>query len=175
VLPAVGVIFGIGAISAAMTTSNGGWWQAGGFAGAISVVGLWGATELGPPTPEPSSGANQPATEAGLRQKILRKLLLLPELDDAEYLPVQRGMFDMAAFTPSLLTAALAADELGRPGVAVLLWGVLLLPAVLIMTVRKHEVRLLNSYRDQNMWLSLNKSKLKTLAAQNEFGPDDWY
>jgi len=174
ILPATIAIVVLGTVSAAMATSNNRWWQLGGFAGSVAVLCLWGATEMGPPTPEQSNSSDKPYREPTLRQRVLRRLSL-PGRDEAQYLPIQRGTFDLAAFTPSLLVAGLAAHEQSRSAAAVLLWALLLLPAVIVMAMRKHEIRLLNAYQDQLLWLTLNEQKIKEVADRNGLGPNDWY
>lgn len=91
--------------------------------------------------------------------------------DQPQFSPFQRTLIDLAIFVPFLVGASIADAHLGRPPTAVLAWAVFVVPATTIMTIRKHESRLLGAYRHQLAWLMLNEVKIKeVLEGRAGFG-----
>lgn len=118
-------------------------------------VVLWGMADMGPPPRESS--------KFELRFSILAKLGV-ERTADSQLTPAQRTALDVALFGPALVGAAVAAQQQGRPPEAVFLWMALALTATVIMAVRKHEIRWLNSLRDQLTWLTINSNNIADLG-----------
>lgn len=144
-----------------------------GLGAAVGSLFIWGMTELGPPVPQDGVGQARPTNARFGSREATMAVLRLPAKPRPQYWPLQRGLLDLAAFTPPLAAAAAAAAAAGRPPVAVLLWGLPAVSATLIMSVRKHEERLITNYRDQNAWLELNRAKLATLSPAH-LSTDTW-
>jgi hypothetical protein len=126
-------------------------------AGLLMCTGaatLWLMAELGPPSPK---------DRLSLRGRCLRRLKIKPRAG-TQLTPAQRTLLDVALFAPALVAAAAAAQQQGRTIAAVMLWGLICVPATTIMAVRKHEIRLINSYDDQVAWLLLNTNNIDDLA-----------
>ncbi|MFP4554996.1 MAG: hypothetical protein ACLFRT_14205, partial [Actinomycetota bacterium] len=83
--------------------------------------------------------------------------------DRPQFTSVQRTFLDIAVFGPFLVGASAAGALLGRSPSAVLAWGILIAPATLIMTNRKHEERLLGAYRHQVAWVHLHEAKIREI------------
>lgn len=126
-------------------------WRATGLLVCVAATLLWLALELGPPP--------MTVERHQFRFRLLR-LLAVPASAETQLTPAQRTLADLSLLTPTLMGGAVAAQEQGRSPVAVLLWGLLAVVSVTIMSVRKHEIRLINSLRDQEAWLMVNINNL---------------
>jgi hypothetical protein len=124
---------------------------------------LWYWIEIGPP----KDGS------LARRAKTLRRL----GCDDSthpQYTPGQRTRSDLAVYLPALIAASHAGVYLDRPDGAVIAWALLIIPATIIMTARKHESRILSSYRTQRTWLLLHEDKIReVLESKAGFGEID--
>lgn len=139
-----------------------------GLALLVCAFSLWLMIELGPPG---TVGRGNKARPSGpVRGRVLGAIRLRPA-SRTQYTQLQRGMVDVALLVGPLLAAARSAENLGRDATTVLLWAALALPASLVMSIRKHEQRLLAAYRDQVNWLDINEPNIRSLA---EKGPNDW-
>jgi hypothetical protein len=169
-LPAAAVVLLLGIAANFMADAASNWLRISGVCTAGAALLLWVMVELGPPTPD----TKDEGTRSGdpVRGRILVWLRLKPSTQ-TQYTQLQRGVMDLALFAPAVVGAACAAQNQGRSALWVLAWGFLLLPAVLIMAIRKHEQRLLASYKDQVRWLQINEENIKTLATQGPAG--EWY
>lgn len=134
-----------------------------GIAPLLIAVALWLSVEIGPPTEEPS--------RVSWRSGLLR--LLRASYEDPQYSPLQRLLADLGLVLPWIVASSLATWNQGADPERILLWGVFLLPGVAIMSVRKHEVRLLTAYRDQCVWLDLHADRIKVIAKELRL-PDAW-
>ena len=121
-----------------------------------SVVG-WYWLEVGPPHKEPKYGQR-------FRNRVLLRLGC-EKSEIPQYTALQRTWIDLALFVPSLAGMTVAGAYLGRHDISVLAWLVLILPATLVMTIRKHEARLLGAYRHQETWLKLHEAKIREILA----------
>lgn len=114
----------------------------------IAACALWFGLECGPPGDNPEKWT--------FRDKCISTVNV--RADARPQLPVWfRTVTDLALIVPSLVGATMLNATLGRPPLGALVWGVLAIPAVLIMTVRKHEHRLLSVYQHQNAFLAVSE------------------
>ncbi|WP_157581370.1 hypothetical protein [Phycicoccus sp. Root563] len=137
---------------------------------ATGALILWTLVELGPPPIWPPSGHSGPSGPAPLRGGLLNALKC-PGTNETSFMPAQRSLVDLALLGPAMLSAANLTVEQGRPPGAVLWWGLLLGLTTFILSTRKHEVRLLNSFGDQSAWLYLNRTKIA--ARVQKLAPDE--
>jgi hypothetical protein len=123
---------------------------------SLCALGLlfWMMGEMGPPP--------KTVHRHELRYRAL-SWLRLPGTDDLQLTPAQRTGIDIALFGPSLVGAAALAMQQDRAAAGVFLWSALALIATTIMSVRKHEVRLINSLKDQVAWLVVNSNNVDDL------------
>jgi hypothetical protein len=131
---------------------------------SLAALLLWGMLEVGPPR-----DANP--RKADFRSACMRTIGLKP-WTRTQYIPAQRAMFDLAAFLPPLVATSAITDAQQVPAMWILAWAALASLATVVMAIRKHEVRLINNYKDQVTWLRLNESKIKRLGRAGEF--DGW-
>lgn len=116
---------------------------------------LWFAVEIGPPRPSKNGTQGWHLQPGSVRNRLLRRLGLKD--DEKPQLPIlYRTLNEVVLAAPLLAAAALVGDLLDRQAESVLAWGLLLIPATLIMAIRKHETRQLSVYRHQNAFLELS-------------------
>jgi hypothetical protein len=123
---------------------------------AVSVV-LWGLVEVGPPPP--------PRAQISAHRVILVRLGAAQD-EDTQYPPAQRTVVDLALLLPVAVAVAGAAQANGAPPSYVLLWGLLSVTCTLVMAVRKHEQRLLATYKDQLAWLELHRESVLAVGRE---------
>lgn len=146
----------VGLMAAATTAA-----QAVGVLLAIAGYVLWASIEIGPP---------KVGDQFGWRSRLLRRLRA--DCTDAQYSVFQRLLADIALFGPWLVGAALAGANQGRAATHMFAWALLVVPATAIMSIRKHEIRLLNVFQDQCLWLELNTDRLARLRTSGRLS--DW-
>ncbi|MFC7489423.1 MULTISPECIES: hypothetical protein [unclassified Knoellia] len=137
---------------------------------ATTALICWVLFEFGPPpvrTPHPKTGELPPRS---VRALILNRLRC-PDSPETQFIPAQRALVDAALMAPAMIAATNLTIEQGRSANAVLWWALLLGIGTFIVVSRKHEVRLLNSFRDQSTWLSWNRKKIEMRA--QDLAPDD--
>lgn len=154
---------GSASIAAALSLPHSQAWIA--MALSAAAFGLWLATEMGPRKPV----AKDELPSEPWRGTLLRLLWASPS-PRAQYSQLERGAMDVALFAPAILGCAWAAHLQGRPATMVCAWAVLAVPATLIMSVRKHEQRLVNIYKDQVAWLEVHADQI--VAVVDGKGPD---
>ncbi|WP_139278871.1 hypothetical protein [Rhodococcus ruber] len=131
---------------------------------AISMI-LWAFFEMGPPSGNFNTNTIAKST---IRTPVLR-VLKCKDSERPQFYPAQRMLIDFALVAPALGGAASLAVLQDRSPWTVLFWGAFAGIATLILTVRKHEVQLLRSFRDQSTWLELNRRAIVGLVEE----PDD--
>ncbi|MFP3881930.1 MAG: hypothetical protein ACLFWH_06380 [Actinomycetota bacterium] len=124
---------------------------------ALATLAYWFWFEVGPPRM-----GSKGARTVRWRDKVLMALGCEAS-DRPQFTSVQRTFLDIAVFGPFLVGASAAGALLGRSPSAVLAWGILIAPATLIMTNRKHEERLLGAYRHQVAWVHLHEAKIREI------------
>lgn len=92
---------------------------------------------------------------------------------EPNFWPVQRTIADIVFFAPWIAAASITIALSGAHKETVLLWALLILPCSLIAAVRKHEIRLLATYREQSNWLEHHSADVKTIASTGKL-PDQW-
>jgi hypothetical protein len=130
---------------------------------ASAQVVIWTWVELGPPNP--------PTRRADIRSITLARLGA--RRNDVQYGPLQRLAGDVGLATPWLVTSTVLHANQGGGVLGVLCWGAMAVVATTIMSVRKHEVRLLASYENQSVWLDLHAVELANLRQTGRL-PDRW-
>lgn len=120
---------------------------------AFGALVAWLAVEVGPPTTK----------SVRWRDRMLMKLGAPPSTEP-QFSPWQRTLCDLALYIPAMVGASVAAAHLGREPATVAAWGVLIIPASLIMVIRKHERRLLGAYRHQITWIDLHAKKIEAIV-----------
>jgi hypothetical protein len=126
------------------------------FVGAACLVvalNVWFWVEKGSPDPESES--------LDWRSGVFRRLNAVTE--EPNFRPLQRLMADLCLFLPYLVAASIAAAQKGHSPNELLAWGALIVPCVGIMAFRKHESRLLVTYKEQSDWLIAGTEKIKEL------------
>lgn len=164
------VVLALGVGANFLADAENGWLRVAGISVAGLALVLWVMIEIGPPTPVDSTIGKIPREP--VRGRILTSMRLKPSTR-TQYTQLERGLMDLALFGPALIGAARAAQIQDRPALSVLAWGILSVPAVLIMAVRKHEQRLLASYKDQVRWLEVNEDNIRALATSGPRG--EWF
>ena len=132
---------------------------------ALAALVLWFALEAGPPASERTTPWSPFRTS--LRDEVLR--LLGVRYRSAPQLPIWfRTFTDLAALVPVLVGASVADAFLGRDPISLLAWSILAVPAVLIMTVHKHESRLMGAYCHQMAYLDLSETRIRSALRKRE-------
>ncbi len=126
-----------------------------------AALAVWWAVEIGPARPG----------EQTFRAALLG-LLGLQSAVAPQFSVAQRTLTELALVVPAVVAASAAAALQGRPPASVLAWALLAVPAAAIMSIRKHETRLLGAYRQQSTWLCLQKAKIADIVTNGL--PDSW-
>lgn len=151
---AVIAVVSLHALGVALTALQNPILQVAGLALSLCALTIWVSAEIGPPGGKP---------ENRVGEKILRRLGC-NDSPRSQYIPLQRLLFDGAIMIPAMFAAATLTYQQARTPLATLLWAILVFVAAAITSTKKHETRLINSYRDQSVWLTLNESKIRHLS-----------
>ncbi len=127
-----------------------------------AALAVWWAIEIGPPAP------SERTWRAAVFERLGVDRVAAPQFSVA-----QRVVTELALVAPPLAAASAAAVLQGRPEGSVIAWALLAVPATAIMSIRKHERRLLGIYADQSRWLELQKPKIMEIARTGTL-PDKW-
>jgi len=130
---------------------------------AVGAITLWSWVEIGPP------GRSDRRTD--VRSIVLSKLR--GNTDKVQYSPQQRLLCDLCLFAPWLIAGSILYANTGAAASALLAWGLLIVPCTAIMSVGKHELRLLVVFADQSLWLDLHSADISAIAT-NQSLPDRW-
>jgi hypothetical protein len=136
--------------------------------GALSMI-LWTWLEMGPPTEH----VNPPQQEPFIswRSRVLN--WLARRKGYVQYSPVQRLVADVSLFAPWFVFASVAHVGRESQAASIVAWVLLAVLATTIMSLRKHEERLLAAYEDQSLWLDLHEGELKKIKETRAL-PDQW-
>ena len=77
----------------------------------------------------------------------------------------------MALFLPLLLGVTISDTSMNRSGLFVLSWSLVVIPAVCIMAIHKHEKRMLEMYGHQATWMYLMGRKIPEILDEREGFP----
>lgn len=126
---------------------------------------LWFWLEVGPPRDEKDK-------LSGFRDIFLVKVGHISRAKDLPKFSVGfRGATDMALFLPLLVGVTMANTNGSRSGLFVFAWALVVVPAVCIMAIHKHETRMLEMYSHQAIWIKLMSSKIPKILDKREGFP----
>lgn len=131
--------------------------------GLLSLVGafaFWLWVEIGPPS-----------DDLTLRSAVMRRLGV--NTTSVQFTTAQRLFADASLLIPALAFGVGSALLLDWSPYQIVAWGILVFPCTAIMSLRKHELRILNIYREQSVWLDLNRSRIDSINQTGEL-PTSW-
>ena len=133
---------------------------------AVLAVLFWFGIEVGPPREVELSEGVSPF-EDGIHDPLFRMLRVRNSA--APQFPIwYRTTTDLAVIVPALVGATVACTWLARSSESVLAWSILIVPAVLIMTVHKHEARLMGAYSNQLAYLDLAQGRIRSALSKRD-------
>ncbi len=157
------MLLALGFLGVTLLISGRGFFILIGAALGMSCLTLWAWIEIGPP--------GGPGSQTDLRSIVLAGLRAT--VDAVQYAPLERLLSDVCLFVPWLIGGAVLYANVGAPPAALLSWGIMMVPCTAIMGIRKHEIRLLNSFGDQVLWLELHAKEIATIKNSGAL-PDTW-
>jgi hypothetical protein len=134
---------------------------------ALSMI-LWTWLEMGPPVEQENATRQR---FVSWRSRVLD--WLARRKGYVQYSPIQRLIADVSLFAPWLVFASVAHVGRESPAASIAAWVLLAGLATTIMSLRKHEERLLAAYEDQSLWLDLHEEDLKRIKETKAL-PDSW-
>lgn len=139
---------------------------------AVVNVAVWFWIEIGKPNYRREERGDKILwNELDMRSFVMLKTGI--DHHEPNFWPIQRTVADIVFFLPWLGASSVALARMGRPSQSVILWALLILPCSLIASVRKHETRLLATYREQSNWLEHHSSEIRRIASTGQL-PEHW-